>query len=145
MQFLFILITTVGGIFTIWLASQLVTGLRSLDWPSVVGEIILKDVPDAVRKNPRYHNRYVYRYNVRGVDYFSQRVSVSDRFISRSRLVRQILDQYPDGAMMTVYYQRQNPQLAVLERGPRIQTVMGFLLSALLLTAGIYGLTAVSY
>jgi len=144
MYALFLLIAIVGGLCTAWLASQLITGLRSLDWPSVVGEIILKDVPDAVRKDPRYHNRYVYRYNVRGVDYFSQRVSVSDRFISRARLVRQILDQYPDGAMMTVYYQRQNPQLAVLERGPRIQTVMGFLVSVLILAAGIYGLTAVS-
>jgi len=144
MYAIFLLIAIIGGLCTAWLASQLITGLRSLDWPSVVGEIILKDVPDEVRKNPRYHNRYVYRYNVRGVDYFSQRVSVSDRFISRARLVRQILDQYPDGAMMTVYYQRQNPQLAVLERGPRIQTVMGFLISVLILAVGIYGLTAIS-
>jgi len=138
MHVLFLFVSLLGALFTIWLAIQLVTGLRSLDWPSVVGEIILKDVPEHIRNDARYANRYVYRYNVRGVDYFSHRVTVSDAFIAKDRKVRQILDQYPDGAMVTVYYQKQNPQSSLLERGPRHQTVIGFLISVLVLVCGIY-------
>jgi len=127
----------IGLMLCFWLTWQLVTGLRSLGWPSVVGELIMKDAHAAAPANgPR---RYVYRYNVRGIDYFAQRVTVSDAFISRSRMVSKVLEMHPDGAMITVYYQKQRPQSALLERGPRRETFIFLALSVLFFAGAVYG------
>jgi len=137
MKLLFLILMIVGLMLFVWLVFQLVTGLRSLNWPSVVGELIMKDADaTASALAPR---RYVYRYNVRGIDYFAQRLTVSDVFISRSRMISKVLKMHPDGAMITVYYHKQRPQSALLERGPRRETFIFLGLSLLFFAGALYG------
>ncbi len=139
MLIVYITFLAVGTFFVLWLGYQLFTGLRSRNWPSVVGEIIARETAIEEGEKVSPVSAYVYRYSVRGVNYFNQRVTVSDAFVPREKLVAQILSQYPDGAMVTVYYDRNGPATSLLERGPRTETYVYFGVSLCLLITGLIG------
>ena len=139
---IYFIFIAVGSILVVWLGLQLFVGIRSQRWPSVVGEIIARETAVEAGEKVSAVSAYVYRYNVRGINYFSQRVTVSDAFVPREKLVAQILGRYPDGAMVTVYYNRTSPAKSLLERGPRTETYIYLLVSLVLLIAGLFGVAS---
>jgi Protein of unknown function (DUF3592) len=63
-----------------------------------------------------YKTDVTYRYKVRDHDYSSERITLAD-FSSTAGRAQGIVNRYPDGSSVTVYYNPVDPSDAVLERG----------------------------
>ena len=96
---------------------------QSLMWPSTEGVISHSAVLTQMRQAsgtssspPTYKADVAYRYKVQGRDYSSERISLMD-ISSTAGHAQGIVDRYPDGASVTVYYNPGDPSDALLERG----------------------------
>ncbi len=95
---------------------------QSLSWPSTEGVIahsaVLLQMQQTSNSNntPTYKADVAYRYKVRGSDYSSDRITLAD-FSSSGGRAQSIVNRYPDGAPVSVYYNPADPSDAVLERG----------------------------
>ena len=92
-------------------------------WPSTAGEIIEScvncrsdgDVPGA-----RYQARVLYRYEVGGKEYTGWRLSfreATNPTSTRPDQAAELVNRYPVGKRVTVFYDAQEPTYAVLEPG----------------------------
>jgi hypothetical protein len=87
----------------------------SANWPTTDGSILKSEIACA---EGRYEPMVVYRYAVDGKPHqgteigFGNRISSSD-----SRHATSYSDKYQVGALVTVYYDPENPNTAVLEPG----------------------------
>jgi hypothetical protein len=95
---------------------------QSLSWPSTEGVISHSAVLQQMQQtsssanDASYKADVAYRYKVRGRDYSSARITLAD-FSSSAGRAQGIVNQYPDGAPVAVYYNPVDPSDAVLERG----------------------------
>ena len=95
---------------------------QSLSWPSIEGEIahsalLFRSSANASTDNtPMYKADVSYRYKVKGVDYSSSRISLMDMSSTGGR-AQGIVERYPSGSMVPVYYNPSDPSDAVLEPG----------------------------
>lgn len=86
-----------------------------------------------------YNSEVVYSFAVRGQQYISDRVSLGGKFSGSMvggvpGFVKKMLDKYPVGASVQVYYNPKNPSECALER--RVNGIWLLLLVALGLIAG---------
>jgi hypothetical protein len=116
-----------GGLITI-LCSLAVLGWGMLQqhkmqeaqtWPTTQGEItasFVTDVTSSDDSGTSYEPRVRYRYVVAGIIYEGTRIGFFGHttYGSRRRAQR-ALASYPEGAKVTVYYNPQHPEEAVLE------------------------------
>jgi hypothetical protein len=90
-------------------------------WPATSGRIVTSSVEEkrlpGDRPNVRFAPRVAYEYEVEGRRYQSERIAFRDVFWSLAPQgpAAQVA-RYPEGAAVTVYYDPQRPQDAVLER-----------------------------
>lgn len=106
-----------------------VIGLRraaaSTDWPTTQGVIVSSEVERVRRNDPErgftwtYHARISYGYSVGGEPYTGDRVGVGDYGSNTNHHARSVVRQYPVGSHVTVYYDPDRPQIALLEPGVR--------------------------
>jgi len=95
---------------------------QSLSWPSTEGIIshsaVLQQMPQTANSNDAvtYKADVAYRYKVRGRDFSSERITLAD-FSSTTGRAQDIVNRYPDGAPITVYYNPVDPSDALLEPG----------------------------
>jgi len=95
---------------------------QSLSWPTTDGAISHSAVLQQMGQTSsstnaaNYKADVTYRYKVQGRDYSSERITLAD-FSSSGGRAQGIVDRYPDGAPVTVYYNPVDPSDAVLERG----------------------------
>jgi hypothetical protein len=95
---------------------------QSLSWPSTDGVISHSAVlmqtqrDSSSASSTSYKADVTYRYKVRGRDYSSERITLADISSGAGR-AQGIVNRYPDGAPITVYYNPVDPSDAVLERG----------------------------
>ncbi len=99
------------------------------DWPSVSGTIISSDIRETTeweRKGIKsgwdrtlYLPNILYNYEVQGNKYRSYRVFFADdeKFCTDPGNAREIASRYPSGKNVSVHYNPENPQVAVLETG----------------------------
>jgi Tfp pilus assembly protein PilV len=87
---------------------------QSLSWPQAEGAIshsaVLQQMQQTSSSNnaATYKADVTYRYKVQGRDYSSERITLAD-FSSSTGRAQGIVDRYPDGATVTVYYNPVNP------------------------------------
>jgi len=105
----------------------------SQHWPSAKGKVIASGARKHQGESHTYYTiGLVYAYSVEGAEHRSKRVDfdvVSS--YAEWQAAEQVLNRYPLGTEVDVFYNPDNPQLAVLER-----TVSG-LNTALFLTGGV--------
>lgn len=125
---------------------ELIKAMVSKKWPTTIGKIvssevyrdtILKDVkkakndgklPDSIEKfvstqantsrgKPTYEVDVFYNYSVNNIEYSSNKVSFGGEAYNNPRFAQRIVNRYPQGKDITVYYNRDNPEESVLEPG----------------------------
>jgi hypothetical protein len=95
---------------------------ESLLWPSTEGTISHSAVlmqtqqTSSSTNTANYKADVAYRYKVHDRDYSSGRITLADYSSTASR-AEGIVNRYPSGAPVTVYYNPGDPSDAVLERG----------------------------
>lgn len=117
----------------------------SQGWQSVTGKVLTNCVREVTSNdegtiNVNFYPEVVYQYNVSGQDYSSKRLSFGAVTPQKSKeAVQKVLEQYPVGSTLLVYYDSQNPAEAVIERAAgRVKWVMVLAILALIV-AGCIG------
>lgn len=124
-RILFGLLIVIGGALAInsgW--KDLERSQASESWPTAAGEITAagvgtKLVRAAGQIGPRYEPEIVYTYTVGGDFYEGSIVWAGSEGISfgERSFARELVDRYPVGRSVTVYYDPADPVSAVLEQG----------------------------
>lgn len=109
---LFILLRAVRG----WMAAS-----TSRAWPTVSGRVLNSSLIRTARRGTSGGGSYVpmivYEYQVDGKVYRSNRYSFGSQIgTGFSGIASRVVDQYPEGATIDVYYNPDNPSEAVLKR-----------------------------
>lgn len=108
-------------------------------WPSVAGTITSSGVGQIQKPenmDSELHHIYravvMYSYSVEGQDHLGSRITFQDHSSSRKTLAQKIVDKYPEGKHVNVYYDPDFPVQAALERrvgsGNFITVFAGFIL-----------------
>jgi hypothetical protein len=91
----------------------------ALGWQTTTGRVLKSRVEvssggDSTSVSPRVH----YAYDVNGRAYQSDQIQAGDKImaIGTSQNAYATVDRYPEGAIVTVYYNPLNPQESALER-----------------------------
>ena len=105
---------------------------QSVDWPSTPGRIvessITTSIPDRRIDNTRsttYAPSVEYIYTVQDVEYHGKRIGFGDVIKSTRHEADAVIQHYFKNAMVSVYYNPQNPAEAVLEK--KVGSQSGFL------------------
>ena len=90
----------------------------SLAWPSTTGTIVKSRVEVSGGENATVSPRIIYEYEVSGRPYRSEQIRVGGVYLTgpTNRSAYDIVDSYPEGATVTVYYDPAAPQESALER-----------------------------
>jgi len=88
------------------------------NWASTTGKVITSRVEVSGGDYTSVSPFIVYQYNVYGRDYSNSQIKAGDVHMSSygSRDSYNIVDKYPVGADVTVFYNPENPQQSALER-----------------------------
>jgi hypothetical protein len=109
----------VGGVILCLGVKSLFIANASKSWPTVQGKVISSSV-DSKRSDKggtTYHAEVFYEYKVGGQIQSSNDVAVGGYGSSNPSHARRIVNKYPAGSTITVYYSPSNPSKAVLEAG----------------------------
>lgn len=124
----------VAGGCLVWLSLWLRSRSRAcLHWPSVAGQVIESRVDDEHLEMMKPVLRY--RYEVTGQTYVGFRVAFSGYGAGRPAM-EQLIQPYPAGASVTVYYDPRNPASAVLDNTARSDWVFWLLFGVGFLVLG---------
>jgi len=116
------LIPLVIGLYLLHLGgNNLFESYQSSRWAITEGQIILSKLgivertPGTSRKNPVPIAKIKYSYTVKGKSYTSSRRSFNDYGSDIRDQQQNIVDGYPVGKIVKVYFDPDNPQQAILE------------------------------
>lgn len=113
----------IGAGVLIWGVSVVLEGSASSDWPSTDGVVTSSQVAtrtDSSRNRSRtsYVATVTYDYAVAGRTFTGDRIAADAGHGSGDvSNAREIVNRYPEGASVKVYYRPDDPSEAVLERG----------------------------
>lgn len=134
---------TLGGTLLLaYMAYERREAARSADWPSTVGEVIHSKPQSFSTSYFTTHDaRITYRYWVDGRKYVSSRVTPETLGFGSRREAVEVVERFPAGGPVKVYYDPKKPGRAVLLPGKRTAGSFptGFLLTiAFVLLVGLY-------
>lgn len=109
----------IGGVTSVLFLGELLEARKSSSWPTVRCTVISATVN---RHPPRgkhatYRPDIRYAYSVEGASYVGDRVFLGDASRENEYWVRGIVARYPPDATVNVYYNPDDPSMAVLEPG----------------------------
>lgn len=126
MLLVFGVILVIGGAFFGIIAFNRHKNAQAASWPEVTGRIISSQVTHDTRtqtdstgretKTKVYEPRIRYSYDIGDMTYTCERVAYRNTHSPIKAKVQDIIDRYPAGAEVTVWYNPKNPLDAVLER-----------------------------
>lgn len=141
-----IILAIVGAALLIfWGIPTVQNSFRSRNWPTVAGEIVVSKVTERESSSSDgstsfvYHAEIAYSYNAEGVKYSSGKVAFGDYDSSSISHAQNIVNKYPVGKQVTVYYDPASPSTAVLEPGANWSGFMVAGISALFAVLGLLG------
>ena len=104
-------------------------GRASLTWPAVEGEITVSHVVKDRRDSKDYYTPVVnYKYRVGETEYIGSRIAADSLRTTHSYRTTKILEDFPMGARVPVYYSPENPENTILI--PGVQKMTYYLLAA---------------
>ena len=100
------------GIRSIW------NGKASQGWPTTQGVILSSrvDYRESPKTGKTYEAEVIYKFTVEGQLYKASRVAYESN-LSDPKVAEGIVNKYPPGAVVAVYYSPKNPHNCVLEPG----------------------------
>jgi hypothetical protein len=91
---------------------------KSAQWPSVPGVMTASWMRSGLCKGiPCYHGEFAYRYRVGSTELTGAALELGRTHWAARESWQKILDTYPVGKAVSVYYEPRNPANAVLEPG----------------------------
>lgn len=90
----------------------------SASWPKTIGQITASELRDnSIGPKEKFKARVSYSYQAAGGSYSSERIRFADASGSARSTQQAVVDKYPPGAQVDVYYDPADPVQAVLEPG----------------------------
>ncbi len=118
--FLFALVFVMigGGTLFFWGIPTIQKAYESVHWPSVQGAIIVSHFSsDSDSDGTTYKADIGYDYSINGQNLSGSTVSFGAPNSSNASEIRAIVNHYPLGALVPVYYNPDDPSISVLEPG----------------------------
>jgi len=107
----------IGLFFTVGSIEDYIKGKASADWPTTEGTIVKAIVVRTHHRNTtNYTPSIVYDYDVNGKTYRSTKIRWANDPTSRKKS-QALVDKYPVDTTVTVSYEPESPEVAVLEPG----------------------------
>ncbi len=85
-------------------------------WRTTTGRVLKSRVEVSGGENTSVHPFVSYAYDVNGRTYQSSQIRPGDSVMRVTKDAYATIDRYPEGAIVQVYYNPDNPQEAALER-----------------------------
>ncbi len=118
----------VGGTVAFFGIRGLVRAKASVDWPTTEGKVVASSVERRTSRttgggtSTTYHAEILYEYSAEGTRFDGDRVAYGDYGSSSRGHARDIVDRYPEGKSVTVYYMPGDPDECLLEPGMKVQS-----------------------
>ena len=127
----------IGAVALFFGCRNLLQANQSKTWPTAQGIIRDSSVEyQRGNKGGTYVAKVMYEFTVNATTFHGNRVVFGDYNSGNSSLARNIVDRYPKGKTVAVYYNQKNPQVCVLEPGIKGQTWFLSVLGLIFLAAG---------
>ncbi len=126
--------------------------IASKNWPTIEGRVISSKSVKTYRSSGSYTSRYgwgegyiyqlvvFYEYMVNRRLFTSRRVFSTDYYSHDLRNVREIVDDYPPGKRVLVYYCPGNPRIAVLRPGVKLRNIALLVVGFFFFGMGLHGI-----
>lgn len=137
-----VVFTVIGAIGVAWSVVTFASALSSPKWPAVPGVVAVSDLQRSRGEGGfTYRAEISYRYLVDGTELVSNRAQFGDRIeLSWSSGAVRLLQKYPVGRSVNVYYNPYDPEEAVLETGVSRYLFAMFIGAVIFLIMGIMAL-----
>jgi len=133
-----------GIVMIAWGGYEIKGSRESGSWPNVQGTITSSDVSKRItrdsnhRKRTTYYPKVGFQYQVDGRRYASSRIAFGTGDTGGSaKWARKVVNKYPVGKTVTVYYNPQDPQYGVLESGITWRSIIFLLAGIAFFAAGV--------
>ena len=112
----------IGGVF-LYSGNQALSSTRAMaDWTRTEGRVLASSVEGTPLESSRtYHPLIVYEYRLQGLVLHGTRLTSGDHAFSRYTEAQAVVNRYPVGRAVTVYYNPFSVTEAVLEPGTQWQ------------------------
>ncbi|HOV91443.1 MAG TPA: DUF3592 domain-containing protein [Syntrophorhabdaceae bacterium] len=139
------LLFVLGGLVVLVYGISLIyEAISSYTWPVCKGKIITSEV--SLRKNIKggsidktYTAHVIYEYNVNDILFTNDRIFWGQYNSGIKSLMQNIVDKYPVGKEVSVYYDPRKPKNAVLERNINWATIAIPFFGLIFITIGFIG------
>lgn len=122
-----------------WGAWVFMDAKNSTSWPTVDGRVLVSDVNTVTSRNSiKYTPKVEYEYELSSVLYRSKNIIFGAYEFSSRSSAQHIVNSYPVGKTVTVYYKSNNYKTAVLKPGMDKSSFLGMAMGAFFLAAGGY-------
>ena len=140
-----LIIVMLGAGFSVWGWGLINDARLSLNWPTATGTVLHSRVKSYTsysdgKSTEMYSADIVYRYTVNTKTYTSSDISLGDHSSSSYGGMEKLIRLYPTGEIVTVYYDPNKPDNALLEPGPAFITYLPFAFGVLSIFAGLFAL-----
>lgn len=132
-----------AGIFMLALGGYEIKGSQETsNWPSTTGTITSSSVRKETRRESNktstvYYPSVQYRYQIDSRPYTSSRIAFGNASGGRKSFAQDVAEKYPSGQKITVYYDPDDPQYAILETGFTWSSLFIFLGGIVFFAAGV--------
>ncbi|MCX7786276.1 MAG: DUF3592 domain-containing protein [Spirochaetes bacterium] len=115
--------------------------LRSYTWPVAEGQIVSSSVEREIHpgKEPTYYPRISYVYRVDNREYTGNKIFFGEYGTGSLSSAQKIVDPYPIGKKVPVYYDPRTPENGVLERGAFWSSFAILIFGLLFVAVGLVG------
>ena len=144
----YIIIILISGVVLFKFGQDILRGLSSRNWLATQGRITFASIDtrrstDEDGTSTSYGAAILYSYHVSGQEFQGARRTFSDVRTSSIKRAQRILERYPQGSSVTVYYHPEDPSLSVLEPGVGWFSYIGGIIVFGLFVFGILGVMGV--
>jgi hypothetical protein len=142
----YIVILVIGIIALLIMGRSVLLGRKSSAWPTVGGTILqsgietVQSTDDDGSTSTTYGVNLQYQFSVAGQQYQGTRRTFTEMRTSSFRRTQKILEGFPQGGSVTVYYDPEDPSSCVLEPGVNAAIYIFLAFAAILVLVGAAGL-----
>lgn len=138
----FFIFLLVGGLLAFFTLSWITDGLESKNWPNVEGTIISSEFISSrnSENKPMYGAEILYEYYINDVKYIGNGVTSGGQSSSSNPgSAQRLANKYNEGEKANVYYNPEDPELALLEPGFHATDALPFSIGILFALIGLGG------
>ena len=130
-----------GAAIALWSARSLVIGARSTHWPRAIGTIVSSKVGERrdSEGSMMYSADISYRYSVHGNELTGDTVKFGGQLELNSQTrAEKLVEKYPAGASVPVFYDPDDPRKCVLEPGKNPVAWLGVAFGTVFMMIGVW-------